>query len=596
MRDEMPDVHAELIATLERLERAYGDMQDVEFTVEEGQLYFLQTRTGKRTSAAALRIAVDLVEEGVISRDQAITRVEANRLIEVLLPTFLPDQVALAKSEGRLLGKGLAASPGAAIGRIRFEPAEVVAGDILVRVETCPDDIVGFFNANGIVTMRGGMTSHAAVVARGMGKPCVAGCETFGVDLENKVVRVGELVLKDGDVISIDGSTGEIYHGEIATQAAEMSSHFTQLLAWADQRAALKVRANADTPEDARRAREFGAQGIGLCRTEHMFMAEERLPSVRRMILAGSLEARLQALEELLPMQLEDFIGIFKAMNGLPVTIRLLDPPLHEFLPKLVDLVAEVSTLRATGADESVLAEKEALLATVSRLHEVNPMMGLRGCRLGLLYPEINVMQVRAIFLAACHVVKEGGAVEPEIMIPLIGHVKELRVARGILEKVALEVMESEGVVIPYKFGTMIEVPRAALIAGDLAELAEFFSFGTNDLTQMTYGLSRDDSEATILRHYQDGVAGADGEKVKILKDSPFVVLDREGVGRLMRIAASEGRRSRPDLKLGICGEHGGEPNSIAFAHELELAYVSCSPFRVPVARLAAAQAAIAAK
>ncbi|MBA4207844.1 MAG: pyruvate, phosphate dikinase, partial [Polymorphum sp.] len=546
------------------------------------------------------------------SRSAALMRVDPLQLNQLLLPSFHDEEKDAAKKAGRLLATGLNASPGAAIGEIVFDPNEAEkrgsAGEkvILVRVETCPDDIHGIVPAQGIITSRGGMTSHAAVVARGMGKPCVAGCESFRIDLDKELVQVAGQTLKKGDVISIDGSTGEIYVGAIATRQVGLSEQFQKLLAWADLERKLDVRANADTPQDARVARQFGAQGIGLCRTEHMFMSQDRLPVVQEMILATSLADRQAALNKLLPMQREDFAGLFTAMNGLPVTIRLLDPPLHEFLPKLEELVAEVATLKANAKNRAhqarfkvtkareakALAAQESLLAKVHELHETNPMMGLRGCRLGLVYPEINVMQVRAIFEAAIAVKAQGVVVEPEIMIPLIGHVEELKAAREVLERVAREVMAEAGETVNYKFGTMIEIPRAALTAEEIAQYAEFFSFGTNDLTQMTFGYSRDDAEGKFLQHYLGGVE-VNGEKRKILEDNPFAILDRKGVGKLMRMAVEDGRSQRPDIKLGICGEHGGDPSSIAFAHKLGLTYVSCSPYRVPVARLAAAQATI---
>ncbi|MBP9093194.1 pyruvate, phosphate dikinase [bacterium] len=612
MAMELPAVYAELVETVARLEDHYSDMQDIEFTVESGKLYILQTRTGKRTAEAAVRVAVELAEEGILSRSTALMRVDPIQLNQLLLPSFHAEEKDAAKKAGRLLATGLNASPGAAIGEIVFDPSEAEkrgsAGEkvILVRVETCPDDIHGIVPAQGIITSRGGMTSHAAVVARGMGKPCVAGCESFRIDLDKELVQVAGQTLKKGDVISIDGSTGEIFAGAIATRQVGLSEQFQKLLAWADLERQLDVRANADTPQDARVARQFGAQGIGLCRTEHMFMSQDRLPVVQEMILATTLADRQAALNKLLPMQREDFAGLFTAMNGLPVTIRLLDPPLHEFLPKLEELVAEVATLKANAKNRAqttrfkvtkvreakALAAQENLLAKVHELHETNPMMGLRGCRLGLVYPEINVMQVRAIFEAAIAVKAQGVVVEPEIMIPLIGHVEELKAAREVLERVAREVMAEAGETVNYKFGTMIEIPRAALTAEEIAEYAEFFSFGTNDLTQMTFGYSRDDAEGKFLQHYLGGVE-VNGEKRKILEDNPFAILDRKGVGKLMRMAVEDGRAQRPNIKLGICGEHGGDPSSIAFAHSLGLTYVSCSPYRVPVARLAAAQATI---
>jgi pyruvate,orthophosphate dikinase len=495
----------------------------------------------------------------------------------------------------------LNASPGAAIGQITFDPneSERLAGKgekvILVRVETCPDDIHGIVPARGVVTSRGGMTSHAAVVARGMGKPCVAGCEALKIDLQREEMVVAGQTLRKGDVISIDGSTGEIFKGSIPTHEPKLSAEFKTLLEWADEKRVLGVRANADTPEDAKVGRDFGASGIGLCRTEHMFMSQDRLPAVQEMIMATTTDERKQALAKLLPMQREDFVGIFRAMHGLPVTIRLLDPPLHEFLPKLEHLIEEVATLRAKGAKPAQIREKEMLLRKVSELKEANPMMGLRGCRLGLLYPEINEMQVRAIFEAAIAVKKEGKDVEPEIMIPLIGHVNELRFSREMLEKVAKDVMEEKKTQIAYKFGTMIEVPRACVTANEIAQYAEFFSFGTNDLTQMTFAFSRDDAEGKFLQRYLEGIE-VNKTKQKVLTQNPFETLDQNGVGKLMKIAVEYGLQTRPSLKLGICGEHGGDPASIAFAHQLGLTYVSCSPFRVPVARLAAAQASLSAE
>lgn len=599
MKAEMPAVYKQLEETAVRLETHYKDMQDIEFTIQEGELFLLQTRTGKRTAAAAIKVAVDMANAGIVSKQIALTRVEPTQLNQLLLPSFDQADKDRAKKEGRLLATGLNASPGAAIGEIVFDPSEaerlseeLAKKVILVRVETCPDDIHGIVPAQGVVTSRGGMTSHAAVVARGMGKPCVAGCEAFKVDLEKEQVTVKEHILKRGDLISIDGSTGEIYRGAIATHEPKLSPECLTLLKWADETRVLKIRTNADTPEDAKRARDFGAEGIGLCRTEHMFMSQDRLPAVQEMIMAASSSEREHALAKLLPMQREDFIGIFKVMNGLPVTIRLLDPPLHEFLPKYEDLIEEIATMKAKGIKGAELREKENLFEKVNGLHESNPMMGLRGCRLGLTYPEINRMQVQAIFEAAVAVKKEGLEVLPEIMIPLIGHVNELKLSRNMLEATAKEVMEREQVQIDYKFGTMIEIPRACVTANEIAEYAEFFSFGTNDLTQMTFGYSRDDAEGKFLQKYLEGLEW-NGSTHKILTQNPFEALDQNGVGKLMKIAVEYGLQTRPDLKLGICGEHGGEPSSIAFAHQLGLAYVSCSPYRVPPARLAAAQATI---
>jgi pyruvate,orthophosphate dikinase len=596
MGKDMPSVYKELEQTALRLEQHYKDMQDIEFTIEQGKLFLLQTRTGKRTAAAAVKVAVDMATEKIISQQEALSRVEPVQLNQLLLPSFDPADKQKAKAGGRLIATGLNASPGAAIGEIVFEPdesekmAEQGRKVILVRVETCPDDIHGIVTAQGVVTSRGGMTSHAAVVARGMGKPCVAGCEAFKVDLEKQTVLASGKTFKKGDVISIDGSTGEIFEGSILKIEPKLSGEFRLLLEWADKTRRLGIRTNADTPEDAKRAREFGAEGIGLCRTEHMFMSQDRLPVVQEMILSHTAEERQRALDKLLPFQREDFIGIFKEMKGLPVTIRLLDPPLHEFLPKHDDLLQEVATMKAKG-DKSVEARrKEALLHKVEELRESNPMMGMRGCRLGLVFPEINRMQVQAIFEAAIAVKKEGIDVLPEIMIPLIGHVNELRLARTMLEQVAKDVMAKANTQVDYKFGTMIEIPRACVTADEIAQYAEFFSFGTNDLTQMTFGYSRDDAEGKFLQRYLEGVEWA-GESHKVLQNNPFEVLDQAGVGKLMRIAVEYGRQTKPDLKLGICGEHGGEPSSIAFADQLGLDYVSCSPYRVPLARLAAAQA-----
>lgn len=599
MAQEMPKMHEELLANIGRLEKYYRDMQDIEFTIEQGKLFLLQTRSGKRTAAAAIKVAVDMVKEEIITKEEALMRVEPLQLNQLLLPSFVADDKQKAKGAGRLLATGLNASPGAAIGKIVFNPDEAekraLSGEkiILVRIETCPDDIHGLVPAQGVITSRGGMTSHAAVVARGMGKPCVAGCEALKINLDREEMVVGTKTFKNGDVVSIDGTTGEIFEGAILTSEPDFSEDFRHILQWADATRRLGIRTNADTPADAKLAREFGAEGIGLCRTEHMFMSHDRLPVVQKMILSVTDSERQEALDKLLPMQRDDFFGIFKAMDGLPVTIRLLDPPLHEFLPKEEELIEAVATMRAKGETGPELRSKETLLDKVRELKESNPMMGLRGCRLGLVFPQINKMQVRAIFEAAIAVQKEGIKVLPEIMIPLVGHVNELKYARITLESVAKEVMAEAKVDIAYKFGTMIEIPRAALTADAIAEYAEFFSFGTNDLTQMTFGYSRDDAEGKFLQRYLDGV-DIDGVKNKVLQNNPFEVLDTEGVGKLMKIAVELGLKTRPDLKLGICGEHGGEPSSIAFAHQIGLAYVSCSPFRVPVARLAAAQANLA--
>jgi pyruvate,orthophosphate dikinase len=590
MKIELPALYDEFAAIAQRLETHYRDVQDMEFTIEKGRLYMLQTRNGKRTIQAAVKIAVDLANEGVISQEEALTQVDANQLPQLLLPSFDPADKAEAKKQNRLLATGLNASPGAATGIAVFNPDEAEAlslkGEkvILVRIETCPDDIHGMIPAQGVLTTRGGNTSHAAVVARGMGKPCVAGCESASIDLKAETFTANGRTLKKGDILSIDGSTGEVFEGAIRTEDPKMSPEFTVLLDWADKTRKLGVRANADTPEDAEKAHELGARGIGLCRTEHMFMAQDRLPVVQQMILADTPEARKTALEKLLPMQHQDFKGIFKAMAGCPVTIRLLDPPLHEFLPNREELLEEVTRMRALKQTGKELEAKEALLNKVSELHESNPMMGFRGCRLGLIYPEITQMQVRAIFEAATDLQKDGIEVLPEIMVPLIGHVNELKTAREQLVSVAEEVMSRKNVRVNYLFGTMIEIPRAALTADEIAEYAEFFSFGTNDLTQMTFGYSRDDAEGKFLNKYLEQ---------GILKDNPFETLDTQGVGQLVEIARDKGRQARPDIKLGICGEHGGEAKSVQFCHRAGLFYVSCSPFRVPVARLAAAQAVV---
>ncbi|MBC7217042.1 MAG: pyruvate, phosphate dikinase [Candidatus Caldatribacterium sp.] len=584
MEKELPQAFEELKKVYEILEKHYKDMQDFEFTIERGKLYLLQTRTGKRTAQAAIKIAVDMVKEGLIDEKTAVKRVEPNQINQLLHPQIDRSQPL------RVLAKGLPASPGAASGKVVFDADEAEklgnAGEkvILVRPETTPDDIHGVVAAQGVLTSRGGMTSHAAVVARGMGKPCVAGCEAIKIDLDKKEFTVGDVVVKEGDYITIDGSTGEVILGQVRTIPPQLSEEFKILLSWADKFRKLGVRANADTPADAKKALEFGAEGIGLCRTEHMFMAPDRLPWVQKMIMAQTLEERKEALAKIEPMQKGDFKEIFRVMEGKPVTIRLIDPPLHEFLPKLEDLLVEVATLRAKGVTGPELEEKEKLLKIVRNLHEANPMMGLRGCRLGILYPEIVEMQVRAIMEAACELTKEGVKVIPEIMIPLVGHKNEIKVLKEKLDEVAQAVLKEQGVQVNYSFGTMIEVPRAALVADQIAEYAEFFSFGTNDLTQMTFGYSRDDAEGKFLFFYEEN---------GILPEDPFQVLDQEGVGQLMQMAVEKGRKTRPNLKCGICGEHGGEPKSVAFCHRIGLNYVSCSPFRVPIARLAAAHAAL---
>ena len=587
LKKELPTVYKQFTECTRKMETYYKDVQDIEFTIEKGNLWILQTRSGKRTAQAAIKVAVDMVNDNLISKEEAISRIDPISLNQFLLRSFDPKAKDIAQKEGKKLATGLNASPGAGIGKVVFNPDESeklsLAGEkiILVRIETCPDDIHGIVFAQGVLTTRGGMTSHAAVVARGMGKPCVVGCESLKIDLEKETISTNGHLLKKGDLISIDGSTGEVFIGQISTQEPRMSEELKTLLLWADDIRKLGVRANADTPEDAKRALELGACGIGLCRTEHMFMQQERLPWVQKMIMADNQTERQEALNKLLPFQKEDFKKIFKVMEGLPVTIRLLDPPLHEFLPKLDEIVAKVHDMRCQRVDTT---KEEKILSKVRFLHEVNPMMGLRGCRLGISYPEINKMQVQAIFEAACELIKEKINVIVEIMIPLISEARELKLVKDQLESTAKEIMEKNNVCVTYKFGTMIEVPRAALTAGEIAEHAEFFSFGTNDLTQMTFAFSRDDAEGMFLNRYLEE---------KILTENPFETLDQKGVGRLMKIAVDEGRKKRKDLKIGICGEHGGEPKSIAFANEIGLDYVSCSPFRVPIARLASAQACL---
>jgi pyruvate,orthophosphate dikinase len=593
MAKDMPALYEQFSEIAYRLEHHYMDVQDLEFTIERGKLFILQTREAKRTIQAVVKTAVDFVHEGILTPEDALLRVDANQLPHLLLPTFQPAAQAQARKRGRLLVTGLNASPGAATGELVFDPAaaEMLAATgkkvILARPETCPDDVHGMIAAQGILTARGGNTSHAAVVARGMGKPCVTGCESCRIDPTVGTLTVGGKILHQGSIISLDGSTGEVFLGEIPTVQPTLGPEMEILLNWADETRRLGVRANADTPADARKALQMGARGIGLCRTEHMFMATDRLLVVREMILADSAEARQVALDKLLPMQLEDFKGIFRAMAGHPVTIRLLDPPLHEFLPNRDELREELSIcLRKDPYGENTKIYSK-LLKKVNELHELNPMMGFRGCRLGLVYPEIYAMQVRAIFEAACDLVADRFSVQPEIMVPLVGHVQELKLLRDQLETVAQEVMLRRETFLPYLFGTMIEVPRAALTADEIAQHAEFFSFGTNDLTQLTLGYSRDDAEGRFLgRYLEQGV----------LKDNPFEVLDVTGVGQLLEAARDKGRLTRPQLKLGLCGEHGGEARSVRFCHHVGLDYVSCSPYRVPVARLAAAQAVIQEK
>ncbi|MFC7062041.1 pyruvate, phosphate dikinase [Halobacillus seohaensis] len=584
LQDEMPDVYQQFVETCLLLEKHYQDMQDIEFTVERGELFILQTRTGKRTAQAAIRIAVELAEEKIINKKEAILRVEPDQLNQ-LLHHRIDDSY-----ERKRLTKGLPASPGAATGQVIFDAdeAERLAKDgkkvILVRPETTPDDIHGIVAAQATVTSRGGMTSHAAVVARGMGKACICGCESLTIDLKLKQFKVGDTIVYQGDIITIDGSTGEIMLGETPMIEPKLSNEFQLLLTWADEQRKLGVRANADNPEDAKKSLEFGAGGIGLCRTEHMFMDAHRIPIVQEMILAETYEEREEALTKLLPMQQEDFEGIFEAMQGNPVTIRLLDPPLHEFLPDKEELLVEVTKLQMTDPNSQTLKDKEQLLRKVRQLDESNPMLGHRGCRLGMIYPEIYVMQAKAIFYAITKVTEKGINVKPEIMIPLVGHVNELKEMRQLVINAGVQVKEETGQEYNYLIGTMIEVPRAAITADQIAQEADFFSFGTNDLTQTTFGYSRDDAEGKFLQNYIEN---------KVLPENPFASLDQEGVGKLVETGVKLGRETKKDLKTGICGEHGGDKDSIQFCHDVGLDYVSCSPYRVPLARLAAAQACI---
>ena len=579
MERAMPEAYRELERIYMILEAHYRDMQDMEFTVEQGKLWMLQTRGGKRTAKAALRIAVELAAEGVISEREAIARVEPASLDQLLHPMIDPS------AERTILATGLAASPGAASGEVVFSSEEAEAARkverkvILVRIETSPEDIHGMHAAEGILTTRGGMTSHAAVVARGMGKPCVSGAGTIRVDYGARTFSVGGVTVKAGDVVTIDGGTGQVLRGRVKMQEPELSGEFATLMGWADTVRRLKVRANADTPTDARTARAYGAEGIGLCRTEHMFFDAERLVSMREMILADDVKGRKAALAKLLPFQRADFVEIFTIMSGLPVTIRLLDPPLHEFLPHTEKDIAEVA--KETGISPEKLKRRAA------ELHEHNPMLGFRGCRLAVAYPEIAEMQARAIFEAAIEAARRTGApVQPEVMVPLVMIRAELDLVKARIDAMAQAVMKESGATIEYQVGTMIELPRAALVAGDVAKSAEFFSFGTNDLTQTTLGISRDDAATFLGTYTQKGILAAD----------PFTTIDRDGVGELIKIGLARGRAVRPDLKVGICGEHGGDPASVAFCDEIGLDYVSCSPFRVPIARLAAAQAALGAK
>ena len=581
MAQAFPEVYTEFTRIAELLEKHYTDMQDMEFTVERNKLFMLQTRNGKRTAPAAVKIAVDMQSEGLIDKETAVMRIEPAQIDQLLHPMFDAEEL----KEAEKLTKGLPASPGAATGQIYFNASDAEtavangAKAILVRLETSPEDLAGMVAAEGILTARGGMTSHAAVVARGMGKCCVSGCAEIKVDEEAKELTIGEYVFKEGDYISLDGTAGDVLKGQIKTVPPELSGDFAEIMSWADEIRTLKIRTNADNPRDAKQAVEFGAEGIGLCRTEHMFFEEERIPAVRRMILADSEEERREALKFLLPYQKGDFKGIYEAMGDRPVTIRLLDPPLHEFLPHTDDEIKALS--------EQIGVPYEKLAKKTQELHEFNPMLGHRGCRLAVTYPEIAEMQAEAIIMAAIEVRKEQGLdIIPEIMIPLVGMRKELADVKATVVKTVEAVMEREGVKFDYLIGTMIEIPRAALTADEIAEEAEFFSFGTNDLTQMTFGFSRDDTGKIIKEYREKG----------IFDDDPFQSIDQVGVGKLVKMAVELGKQTRPSIKLGICGEHGGDPKSIEFCNAVGLQYVSCSPFRVPIARLAAAQAAIKQK
>jgi len=587
LKRQLPRVYAEFDGYARKLEKHYKDVQDLEFTIERGKLYMLQTRSAKRTGEAAVRIAVDMVTERLITRREAVARVEPRQLEQLLFPRVDP------AAKVHPLAKGVPASPGAASGGAVFDADTAVEWGrqgkavILVRVETNPNDVHGMVEAKGILTQTGGTASHAALVARGMGRPCVVGASSIDVDVHKRMFSADGTTIKEGEEITIDGTTGEVYVGKVPTiEAQSVNKHraASAILRWADEFRRLQVWANADYPRDAIKARENGAQGVGLCRTEHMFMEQDRLPIVQAMIMATTTEEREKELARLLPIQRGDFEGIFKAMAGLPVIIRLLDPPLHEFLPSLEDLIRETTHLKDTGENPERLKEAEKIMSRVEELHEANPMLGLRGVRLSILFPEIPRMQVRAIMEAACNLRKQKVDAQPEIMIPLAGTVAELQAVHQELKPVAVQVQQEKGVKVPYKFGTMIEIPRAALVAGEIATEAEFFSFGTNDLTQMTFGYSRDDAERHFIVRYLER---------KILPRNPFETIDENGVGRLMAMAVTEGRKTRKDLEVGICGEHGGDPDSIHLCHKLGLNYVSCSPFRVPVARLAAAQAAL---
>ena len=578
LEEQNPKIYNQFVNIVNKLEKHYRDMQDMEFTIEDGVLYFLQTRNGKRTAQAALKIAVDLVNENMLSKEEAILKVEPKQLDTLLHPTFDMENLKTVKA----VAKGLPASPGAACGKVAFtaEEAKERNGNgekvVLVRLETSPEDIEGMIASEGILTVRGGMTSHAAVVARGMGTCCVAGCSSIKVNENNRTLEINGNLLTDNDYISIDGSTGNVYSGEVKTVLPEITGYFATFMGWADEIRKLGVRTNADTPKDTRQAIHFGAEGIGLCRTEHMFFAEDRIAAVREMIVAKSLEQREKALNKILPMQREDFIKMYEELQGKPANIRLLDPPLHEFLPtEEQDIVALAKEMNIKVDD---------LRNTINDLHEFNPMMGHRGCRLDVSYPEIAKMQTRAIIEAAICVKKgKGYDVKPEIMIPLVGEIKELKYVKDLIVKEATSIIEESGIDLEYKIGTMIEIPRAAITADEIAKEAEFFSFGTNDLTQMTFGFSRDDA-GKFLKDYYDK---------KIYEQDPFAKLDQKGVGSLIKVAIEKAKSTRPNLKLGVCGEHGGDPSSVEFFHNVGLDYVSCSPFRVPVARLAAAQAQV---
>jgi pyruvate,orthophosphate dikinase len=577
--NKIPEAYTQLVDICQKLEAHFKDMQDIEFTIQEGKLYMLQTRTGKRTAAAAVKIATEMVAEGLIDKETAVKRVSPEHIDLLLHPRIDP------KAKLEVIAKGLPASPGAAVGKVVFtaedaeEMAEKGEKTILVRTETSPEDIGGMAAAQGVLTVRGGMTSHAAVVGRGMGKPCVVGCGEISIDMKNALFMVNGFTIKEHDHITIDGSVGSVILGKVKLIDAEINTDLKKLLTWADDIRTLGVRTNADTPKDAALARELGAEGIGLCRTEHMFFGEDRIPAVREMIMAEDEKSRKKALKKLLPMQKEDFLGIFRSMEGLPVTIRLLDPPLHEFLPDKEELDAKLREFEASG-DLGKINEVKKVIQRVVSLKELNPMLGHRGCRLGITYPEIYNMQVRAIMEAACELTAEGIEIIPEIMIPLVGLVKELSLSREEVCKTAEAVMAEKGMKIDYKVGTMIELPRAAIVADQIAQEADFFSFGTNDLTQTTFGFSRDDVSKFVPIY----------QKAGIFEYDPFAVLDQEGVGEIMKIGIQKGRSVKPKLKMGICGEHGGEPRSIAFAHKIGLDYVSCSPYRVPIARLVAAQ------